>query len=255
MSEFNWQPVDPIDVISFDCDGTLSRIEGIDVLAHQNQVGEEVEAMTSLAMNETGITADLYKKRLFLVKPSRRQLIQLGQEYYYHRVLDIILVIEALISLNKLIYVLSAGLNPAVKIFSALLGISEEYVFAVDVYFDKDGKFKDYDHGAPTSGLRGKHDIIKCIKETHEKVAHVGDGMNDYEVNEIADRFIGYGGVKYRENIAKICDFYIKSPSLAPLLPLVLTKEEASRLMDKYKKLYEQGVELIKKSQVILKNK
>lgn len=255
MAEFSWQPVEPMDVISFDCDGTLSQIEGIDVLAHQNHVGDEVEKLTAQAMNETGITAELYKKRLSLVKPSRTQLIQLGQEYYYHRTLDVIPVIEALMSLNKFVYILSAGLNPSVKIFGALLGISEEYIFAVDIYFDKEGNFKDYDHGSPTSGLSGKHDIIKCIKEKHEKVAHVGDGMNDYEVNIIADRFIGYGGVSYREKIAKLCDYYIKSSSLVSLLPLVLTKEEADRLSPKFKPFYEQALELIKKSEVVFKTK
>jgi len=39
------------DVICFDCDSTLSRIEGIDELARRVGMGEEMSKLTDLAMN------------------------------------------------------------------------------------------------------------------------------------------------------------------------------------------------------------
>ena len=41
-----FQLADPVDAIVFDCDGTLSLIEGIAVLAHANGVGEHVRELT-----------------------------------------------------------------------------------------------------------------------------------------------------------------------------------------------------------------
>jgi phosphoserine phosphatase len=35
----NWQLQHPLDAVVFDCDGTLSQIEGIDALAEKNDVG------------------------------------------------------------------------------------------------------------------------------------------------------------------------------------------------------------------------
>ncbi|TAK75879.1 MAG: phosphoserine phosphatase, partial [Gammaproteobacteria bacterium] len=59
-----WQPQAPIPAIVFDCDGTLSMIEGIDELAKHNGVSEAVQALTAEAMEKTGLHPDLYRQRL-----------------------------------------------------------------------------------------------------------------------------------------------------------------------------------------------
>ena len=53
-----WQLKTSIDALIFDCDGTLSRIEGIDVLADQNGVGDAVKQLTHDAMTHMGLNPE-----------------------------------------------------------------------------------------------------------------------------------------------------------------------------------------------------
>jgi phosphoserine phosphatase len=57
MTVAEWQPTIPFDAVIFDCDGTLSAVEGIDELAEKNAVGREVKALTQIAMGQTHAAA------------------------------------------------------------------------------------------------------------------------------------------------------------------------------------------------------
>ena len=237
----NWQLTQPIDAIMFDCDGTLSAIEGIDVLAAQNGVGDEVKRLTTIAMEQSGINVSLYQQRLNLVRPTQSQVVELGQHYLRHQTPDVNHVINLLQRLNKKIYLVSAGLYPAVAIFGGALQIPQENIFAVDIQFDQHGHYANFDEASPLVGNRGKRDIVKKLKALHPHIVHIGDGLNDIVVSDMVTRFIGYGGVFYRENIAKACDFYIKTSSMAGILPLVLTQRERDCLKADELALYESG--------------
>src|SRR5579864_8230977 len=121
MTSLNWQLSSPVSAIVFDCDGTLTSIEGIDCLAKNNGVGESVSALTSEAMAKTGINPTLYQQRLDLVIPRREQVYALGHQYYAHRMPDVIEIINLLRRLNKSLYLISAGVNPAVRMFGEML--------------------------------------------------------------------------------------------------------------------------------------
>ena len=131
-----WQLKTPLNAIIFDCDGTLSTIEGIDELAKNNGVDDAVLSLTAQAMGATGMNPELYQKRLDLVYPSEEQVLALGQHYIATQVPDAHPVIQLLKRLNKTVYLVSAGLYPAVKIFGRMLNIPQENIFAVDVLFD-----------------------------------------------------------------------------------------------------------------------
>ena len=61
----------------------------------------------------------------------------------------------------------------------------------------------------------------------------VGDGVTDLETQgTAADLFVGFGGVVVRQKVKATAQAWIESPSLASLLPLVLTGEELARLAD-----------------------
>lgn len=250
MSDSTWLLTTPIDAVVFDCDGTLSFIEGIDELAERNGVGEPVALLTEKAMSETGITPDLYEKRMSMVKPSRGQLIQLGLHYFLNRTPDSLEVIEVLKALNKTIYVLSAGLNPAVKIFAALLGVSEDNVYAVDTRFENQGDYQGYNDSSPLTKKDGKRTIMQQLRPKHSQILLAGDGMNDREALDFIDRFVGYGGAFYREKVAALCDFYIRCCSLTPLLPLILTESERDQLLPAARLLYDRGLKWIEEGGV-----
>lgn len=250
MSTTSWQLDNPISAIVFDCDGTLSSIEGIDFLAKNNGVGEAVKTLTSEAMGKTGLNPDLYQQRLDLVFPRREQVYALGHQYYAHRVPDIIDVINLFKRLNKSVYLVSAGVNPAVKMFGEMLQIPAENVFAVDLRFDQQGNFLDFERSSPLVNNDGKRAIVQQLKSQHQNIVHIGDGLNDVVTLDLVTRFIGYGGVAYRQNIAELCKYYINTLSFAPLVPLTLTLDEINTLLPEEQALYQKGVAMIQEGKV-----
>jgi phosphoserine phosphatase len=253
MTTKNWQNDIPIDAFVFDCDGTLSKIEGIDELARSNGVGELVEALTANAMSKLGISEELYHARLHLVQPKLEQVISVGQEYFQQRTPHISDVIQLLQRLNKHVYIVSAGLFQSVEYFGELLQVPRKNIYAVNAHFDADRKYVDFDRTSPLIKSAGKRDIITELKKRHPRIVHVGDGLNDYVVYDLVTRFIGFGGVFYRENIAQGCEYYIKATSMAPLLPLTLTNDECEALTFEERELYHQGLTAIHNQQVLIK--
>ncbi|PNT88479.1 phosphoserine phosphatase [Coxiella burnetii] len=252
MLAMPWRITTPIDAVIFDCDGTLSQIEGIDHLAEINNVDSEVRLLTETAMNLTGITADIYRKRLDLVNPTKDQVDQLDEQYYANLTPDAAEIISILHNLNKTVYVISAGIQAAVEAFAKRLGIPTSHVFAVAVYFDGKGRYLNYEHQSPLTYQLGKRKVIEALRLNHHRFVYVGDGMNDIEAVNLAERFIGYGGAYYRSHLAEMCDYYIKSRTLAPMLPLSLTLEEFERLSQVEKTLYQKGLKQINEGNVLI---
>lgn len=253
MKKSQWQLAEPIDAVVFDCDGTLSILEGINELAKLNGVGDEVCRLTDKAMSETGVTEELYSRRLSLVQPSKHQVEEIGQEYFNERSPDVLEVVRILQHLNKEIYIMSAGVNPAVTIFAELLGIPKSNVLAVDIRFDSDGHYRDYDKESPLTTSGGKRILTQKLREKHKTIMHVGDGMNDVAAKPCVTRFVGYGGAFYRESIENHCDFYIRSASLTPILPLLLTENESHNLSKEEHQYYNRGMEFIDSGEVLIR--
>ena len=231
MVKTTWQLETPVTGIVFDCDGTLSTIEGIDELAKKNGVANEVMSLTEMAMAQTGINAHLYQARLDLVCPHKDQVQALGQQYFVHCVPDASAIIDIFQRLNKSVYIVSAGLYPAVKIFGDLLKVPHENIYAVPIQFDQQGYYSHHEKTSPLIQHHGKRVIVEQLKSIHAEMIHVGDGLNDYVTHDLVTRFIGYGGAYYREKMVSCCPYYIQTLSLSPLLPLVLTQAEYKQLL------------------------
>jgi len=220
----------PIEALIFDCDGTLTKLEGIDELARMNGVGEVVENLTANAMGHGGLNPKLYHERLNLVKPTQNQVKILGEKYIEHCMPDIPAVIQLLETLNKKIYIVSAGLFPAVAMLGDYLKIPRQNIFAVNIIFDAHHNYLDFDHDSPLVNNNGKRIVISQIKKNHDRIVHVGDGMNDYSAHDLVTRFVGYGGAFYHARVAEACQYYIACPSMSALLPLCLTQSEYEKL-------------------------
>ena len=67
MQQANWQTYD---LVFFDCDSTLSAIEGIDELARLKGKEGRVGLLTNKAMDGELDLADVYGKRLKAIKPT-----------------------------------------------------------------------------------------------------------------------------------------------------------------------------------------
>lgn len=250
---FDWQFTQPVDAVIFDCDGTLSQIEGINQLAKYNGVEREVGLLTEMAMSKTGITADIYEKRLALTKPTAKQVAMIGDAYYQHLSPDVDRVIDILQQLNKTVYVISAGIQSAIEDFAKRLHIPAEQVFGVNVYFDNEGNYRGYDNKAWLANQNGKRNMLEKFRKKHRRMVFLGDGMNDWEAASAADRFIGYGGAYFRQPIADVCDFYMTCKSFMPLLPLCLTLAEVAQLSSSQQEIYDRGLAQINQGLVLIK--
>ena len=73
----------PTKLICFDCDSTLSAIEGVDELARAGgpQIYAQVEAMTNDAMNGKIAVEAVFGRRLELIRPSRSNVEAVGRNY------------------------------------------------------------------------------------------------------------------------------------------------------------------------------
>ncbi|MBO9308918.1 MAG: phosphoserine phosphatase, partial [Chloroflexi bacterium] len=80
------------DLIFFDCDSTLSALEGVDELARMKGKDLRVSLLTQKAMNGDLDLAEVYGKRLQAIRPTRAQLAAIEQRYWETLVPDLSLI-------------------------------------------------------------------------------------------------------------------------------------------------------------------
>jgi len=254
----------PFDVVIFDCDSTLSRIEGIDELARWLGRETEVAALTTQAMNGELPLEAVYSRRLDLLQPTREQLKQLGQLYRDTLVPDAAEVVAALLAQGREVFIVSGGLFEPVKHFGLSLGLPPEHIFAVEVEYNQlsgrwwetwkhpkgrnpDEQYLMHDNGPLTEG-KGKAHIIQRIRAAHPgRAMLIGDGTSDLEASRAVEVFVGFGGVTAREKVQANADVFIHANSLAPILPLALARPLDSAL-------YTTGVRFIEHHHVTFRN-
>ena len=79
----------------------------------------------------------------------------------------------------------------------------------------------------------------------------IGDGMSDLAARPAIDLIVGFGGVIARQNVASRADIFIKCKTLAPVLPLALSKDERARLQHtEHQTLLDKGITLIEAGEV-----
>lgn len=198
-------------LIFFDCDSTLSSIEGIDELARAkgDDVFREVEALTNAAMNGEIPIQEVFPRRMNIIRPDKAICAQVAQAYVETLTPGIQEVIDRLKNDNWTIVILSGGFKPLIEPLAKTLGI--EHVEAVPLHFDDNGDYAGYDAAYPTTRNGGKPDIIRDWQRS-TMAAHtvmVGDGISDLESKPVCDLFIGYGGVVGREKVREGADCWI----------------------------------------------
>jgi len=220
----------PYERIVFDCDSTLSHIEGIDVLCQNSDpsVAAAVEALTNQAMAGDIPLEDVYGKRLELCSPRQVDVMKVGSLYVQKAVPGGKELISGLRSLGKDIVIVSGGLQLAVVSFATWLGLRDQAVHAVKVLFEADGTFHDYDRDSPLARNGGKSEVLAALPPARTVV--VGDGVTDAETRDVVDAFICFSGVVHRQEAADRADAVLATPSLAPLIDLVCTPDERDRL-------------------------
>ena len=215
------------DVVCFDCDSTLSRIEGIDELARRNGLFEQVAALTDAAMNGELALADVYAKRLELIRPNQAAIDWLAELYIAELVDGVAETIKILRENGKEIRIISGGLRQAILPLAAYLSIPEDYVHAVDVILAADGQYQDFARHSPLAVNGGKARVCRQIRLTRSSLVMVGDGKTDLEAKQAGAYMIGFGGVLERQIVKDQADKYVSDSSLTAILPYVLLQQES----------------------------
>jgi phosphoserine phosphatase len=213
--------------VVFDCDSTLAAVEGIDELA--GPFREQIQALTDAAMQGTVPLEEVYGHRLELIRPTRRQVDDIGSMYVRGLVPQARETVAALRWLGKTVRVLSGGLRPPVEAVAAELGLSPDEVGAVGITFDDDGAYLGYERDSPVARSGGKAQVLAAW-QLPRPVLLVGDGATDAEARPAVDAFAAYMGVAFRPAVAAAADYVLREPSLAPVLALACSPEDRARL-------------------------
>ncbi len=210
------------DIICFDCDSTLSKIEGIDELAKRVGLGKEMAALTDSAMNGEVPLEAVYERRLSLIKPDQDAIDWLADHYIDTMVDDVEEVFKTLLKKGKQVHIISGGLRQAILPLAERLRLSADYVHAVDVFFNQDGSYQDFDNTSPLAKTGGKARICRTLKNETSELVMIGDGQTDLESKQAGALFIGFGGVVERKAVREKADYFVGTASLVGVLEHII---------------------------------
>lgn len=255
------------DEVFFDCDSTLTAIEGVEELARfkgpdcvQSDMESTITQMTERAMGGDVPLEEVYAERLRLLRPTREDLQWIAMRYRERAVPDARELIAALNFLGKRVHIISGGLAEPVVAFGNWLEVPRDRIHAVRLEFDQlAGRWWEYFQGdpnpaeryldfvpGPLSESRGKAAVIGQVRRKPGRALLVGDGVSDLLARPAVEIFVGFGGVAHRERVAAGADVYVAAPSLAPILPLVARAEEYERCRGTpHQAVFDQGLALI----------
>jgi phosphoserine phosphatase len=255
----------PYKHVFFDCDSTLTTIEGIDALAETSGKSWRIGVLTEAAMSGDIDLEEVYAKRLQALKPTRGQIQAIRKIYKKNIVPDAAEVVGALQYLNHQVYILSGGLAEPVVEFGRFLGLPLDHIRAVKVEYDQlsgdwwqqinDEQLNVSERilSFPNDSLTVSDGKAKIVKELLDdqlgRSLFVGDGVSDLLASRAVDLFVGFGGVITRARVQSEAPIFITSSSLSPLLALAagpaslasLEKSEYQVVAEKARILINQG--------------
>ncbi len=218
--------------VIFDCDSTLTGIEGIDELASHSDTRQRVADLTRSAMDGKVNLETVYGERLEILQPTRGAVRALRSRYRKHVVEDAAALMQALQVLGHEVYIVSGGLFDPVREFGLHLGVAPEHIRAVEVEYDTlsgnwwqgQGPWREAYLAVQHSVLTesdGKARVIRELLQNQTGRSLLGgDGVSDLLASREVDLFAGFGGVICRDRVASESKVFIQSKSIAPVLLL-----------------------------------
>lgn len=207
-------------LICFDCDSTLSAIEGIDELARRRgpDVLQRVEQMTHDAMDGRVPVESVFGRRLEIIQPRAEDVAAVGRRYVETVEPTARATIADLVTRGWTPVIISGGFTEAIRPLAEHLGVAR--VEAVGLKFKPDGSYAGYDAAFPTTRSGGKPEVIARLRqELHPTtIVMVGDGVSDLETKPVVDRFIGFGRYVVRPRVKAEAARFVTSLDQIPAL-------------------------------------
>lgn len=202
-------------LLFIDCDSTLSTIEGIDELGRAcgEEVFARVVALTDAAMNGEIPIAEVFPRRMEMIRPGRDLCERIAQLYIDTMVAGAAGFVRRVKAAGWQPVILSGGFAPLIRPLARELGI--EHVEAVPLFHDEDGAYLGYGMDYPTTRNLGKNEVIREWKSAllPERVVMIGDGVSDLETRPDVDLFVGFGGVVERKAVKEGADYWLSDMS------------------------------------------
>lgn len=204
MSRFN--------SVVLDVDSTLSGIEGIDWLASLR--GAELKAW-SAALTERAMEGKLpieavYSERMRAIMPALAEIEQLGRVYVEHMAPRARETLTELRARGIELVMVSGGLREAILPLARELGVDEQRVHAVSVFFDEEGNYAGFDERSLLTQQDGKRITVRDMG-LRGPILAVGDGMTDCEIRQVVEGFAAFTGFMRREPVVQRADFVIEN--------------------------------------------
>jgi phosphoserine phosphatase len=173
-------------LICFDCDSTLSAIEGVDELARLRgpEVLAHIEAMTNAAMDGRVSIESVFGRRLEIIRPRREDAAVVGRRYVETVEPTAKATIAGLAARGWTILILSGGFTPVIRPLADYLGVARI---------------------EPEVITRLRHELQPAF------TVMVGDGTSDLETQPVVDRFIGFGRYAVRPRVKAEAGTFITS--------------------------------------------
>ena len=210
------------EIVCFDCDSTLSAIEGIDELARRVGLGEQMAALTHAAMNGEVPLQAVYAQRLDAIRPDRAAIAWVADLYIAQLVDGAREAVSQLQEQGAKVHIISGGLRQAILPLAQFLGIPAEQVHAVDVYFNTNGSYQDFDRTALLAQTGGKAKVCRQLNPKQHTLAMIGDGQTDLEAQQAGAVVIGFGGVVARPAVQAQADYFVSDARLDGVLRYIL---------------------------------
>lgn len=206
------------DIVCFDCDSTLSKVEGIDELARRSGRFKEIAAMTLCAMNGELALEAVYRRRLELIKPDRASVEWLARLYIDEMVDGVRETMDVLQRQSRSVHIISGGLRQAILPLAMSLNIPDQHVHAVDIAFNPHGDYLNFDGQSPLARSGGKAEICRQLRNDRQSLVMIGDGTTDLEAKQAGATVIGFGGVVARDSVRDKADYFVNGSNLASVL-------------------------------------
>jgi phosphoserine phosphatase len=192
-----------VKLVVFDCDSTLSSLEGVDELARARGPAflAAAEAMTNDAMDGRLAVEAVFGARLKLIKPTEAEVATVGGRYIDTVESTARQTLATLRARGWTPVILSGGFRQAIRPLADFLEI--ERVEAVDLLFDEAGNYLGFAEDYPTTRSGGKPIVIERLRAEYgaTEIVMVGDGVSDLETKPVVDLFVGFGGTVARDKV------------------------------------------------------
>jgi phosphoserine phosphatase len=143
------------------------------------------------------------------VRPNRTEVAELARQYVENIAANAKETLARLRARGVEVVLVSGGLREAILPLATEIGLKEDAVNAVPIFFNARGEYTGFDKDSALARQNGKRETVSRLN-LPQRILAVGDGMTDTEMRACADTFAAYTGFVRREAVVAKADLVIE---------------------------------------------